>query len=113
MDAACPLASRSCCSALRGGTGEWRMTEERAGHPRPERVESPPPAQDVVRQPLGVWTRAWNISGLRKAALLIVLMAAWEGYARWLDNPLLFPTFSSTLSALASGIVSGQIPRAA
>src|SRR4051794_36971316 len=113
MDVACRLASRNCCSALRGGTREWRMTDERAGYARPERVESPAPAQDVVRQPLGVWTRAWNISGLRKAALLIVLMAAWEGYARWLDNPLLFPTFSSTLAALVAGIGSGQIPRAA
>ena len=48
----------------------------------------------------------------RKAVLLIVLAAIWEGYARWLDNPLLFPTLSATLSALAASIGSGELPRA-
>lgn len=89
------------------------MTDTRLPPLRPERLESPPPARDVVQQPLGVWTRVWNNGGLRKTILILALMALWEGYARWLDNPLLFPTFSATLSALASGIVSGQIPRAA
>ncbi len=88
------------------------MTDAR-WNPRPERLESPPAAEDVVLQPLGLWTRTWDMSGLRKTALLIVLMAAWEGYARWLGNPLLFPTFSSTVTALVAGIGSGQIPRAA
>ncbi|MEQ1758779.1 MAG: ABC transporter permease [Vicinamibacterales bacterium] len=80
---------------------------------RPERLESPLPASDVVQQPLGVWTRAWDNGGLRKTMLLVVLLATWEGYARWLDNPLLFPTFSATLVALLNGLASGQIPRAA
>jgi NitT/TauT family transport system permease protein len=48
----------------------------------------------------------------RKAILLIVLAGIWEGYARWLANPLLLPTFSETLRALASSIASGQLPRA-
>jgi NitT/TauT family transport system permease protein len=48
----------------------------------------------------------------RKAVLLIVLAAIWEAYARWLDNPLLFPTLSATLSALAASIGSGELPRA-
>jgi sulfonate transport system permease protein len=88
------------------------MTEDRSNDPRPERLESPPPADDVVRQPLGLLSRAWNNSALRKAALIVVLLGIWEGYARWLDNPLLFPTVSSTLKALFAGIASGQIPRA-
>jgi NitT/TauT family transport system permease protein len=49
---------------------------------------------------------------VRKLLLLAVLAAAWEGYARWLANPLLFPTFFDTLSALASSIASGKLPRA-
>jgi NitT/TauT family transport system permease protein len=89
------------------------MTEEHGHNPRPERLESPPPAEDVVRQPLGLWARAGDNSTLRKAAVVVLLMMVWEGYARWLDNPLLFPTFSATLSALFAGIASGQIPRAA
>lgn len=49
---------------------------------------------------------------LRKLLLLAVLAAVWEGYARWLSNPLLLPTFLQTLRALAASIVSGQLPRA-
>jgi NitT/TauT family transport system permease protein len=46
---------------------------------------------------------------VRKALLLIVLAAVWEGYARWLANPLLFPTFSDTIVALVSSIASGRL----
>ena len=28
----------------------------------------------------------------RKALVLVFLAAVWEAYARWLNNPLLFPT---------------------
>jgi NitT/TauT family transport system permease protein len=50
---------------------------------------------------------------LRKALLLAVLAGIWETYARALNNPLLFPTFAATLSALWSAVVSGELPRAA
>src|SRR5262245_41850715 len=49
---------------------------------------------------------------VRKTAVLVVLALAWEGYARWLGNPLLFPTFSDTVAALISSIASGQLLRA-
>jgi len=42
----------------------------------------------------------------------MVLAAVWEIYARWLSNPLLLPTFLQTIRALASSIMSGQLPRA-
>src|SRR5215470_3551984 len=48
----------------------------------------------------------------RKILLLVFLAAVWEIYARWLANPLVFPTFSATVTALASSIGSGQLPRA-
>jgi sulfonate transport system permease protein len=48
----------------------------------------------------------------RKVAVLAVLAIAWEAYARWLGNPLLFPTFSGTVAALISSIASGQLLRA-
>jgi NitT/TauT family transport system permease protein len=51
-------------------------------------------------------------SAFRKIALLVVLALAWEGYARWLANPLLFPTFSDTIAALFSSIASGRLLRA-
>jgi len=52
-------------------------------------------------------------SALRKTALLVALAVIWEVYARWLNNPLLFPTFIDTVKALFSGIASGEIPKAA
>jgi NitT/TauT family transport system permease protein len=45
--------------------------------------------------------------------LLAVLALMWELYARWLNNPLLFPSFSDTIKALFISIASGEIPRAA
>jgi NitT/TauT family transport system permease protein len=66
---------------------------------------------DVVERPLGLGTRIWNQSAVRKALLLVVLALVWEGYARWLANPLLFPTFTSTIAAGARAIVSGELPR--
>ncbi len=38
--------------------------------------------------------RLWDIGAVRKTFLLIVLALIWEGYARWLNNPLLFPNIS-------------------
>jgi NitT/TauT family transport system permease protein len=38
-----------------------------------------------------------------------VLALAWEIYSRWLHNPLLFPTFSATLSAFFHGMTSGEL----
>jgi len=67
----------------------------------------------VVEEPLAVWTRIWNIGAVRKAVVLIVLALIWEGYARWLNNPLLFPTFLDTIKAFFSAIASGELPKAA
>jgi NitT/TauT family transport system permease protein len=67
----------------------------------------------VVEKPLGAWTRFWNIGAVRKVFLLLVLAALWEGYARWLNNPLLFPTFVDTVKAFFSAIASGELPKAA
>lgn len=68
---------------------------------------------DVVEQPLSGWTRLYENGALRKTVLLVVLAIIWELYARWLGNPLLFPTFTATLGALFSGLASGELPSAA
>lgn len=49
----------------------------------------------------------------RKALVLLTLAAIWEAYARWLNNPLLFPTFIDTVKAFFSAVASGDLPRAA
>jgi NitT/TauT family transport system permease protein len=79
---------------------------------RPERTGTPisPDAFGVVEQPLTLWERAGNNGGLRKTVLLILLAAAWESYARMINNPLLVPTFSATLQAFWEGIASGVLP---
>jgi NitT/TauT family transport system permease protein len=42
----------------------------------------------------------------------VLLALVWEGYARWLNNPLLFPTFSATIEAFLEAGRSGVLPDA-
>ena len=92
------------------------MSEEREAYmARPEILHAPSADTSgfaVATRPLGLWTRLYGNGALRKSALLVLLAAAWEIYARALDNPLLFPTFTATLGALLSGIARGEIPSA-
>jgi len=87
------------------------MIESEVSVERPERIETPVPSDKlgVVEQPLTLWEQAWNTGALRKAALLILLAAAWEGYARATNNPLLVPTFSDTVMAFWEGITTGVL----
>ncbi len=80
---------------------------------RPEIFHDIAPRTDVVAQPLSTWQRIYASAAARKAVLLVVLALVWEVYARRLNNPLLFPSFSSTVSALFESLSSGEIPRAA
>jgi len=67
---------------------------------------------DVVTTRPSFWQSLGASPALRKLALLVLLGAIWEAYARWLQNPLLVPTFFSTLAALIASIRSGELPRA-
>jgi NitT/TauT family transport system permease protein len=73
------------------------------------RETAPASAFGDLAQPLTVRERAWNNGALRKTALLILLASGWELYARWLNNPLMVPTFSATLEALWEGIDKGGL----
>lgn len=79
--------------------------------PRPELRRDPRPATEfgLIERQLPLWERAWNIGALRKAAILVVLALIWEAYGRSVANPLLFPTFGETVSALISGLASGEL----
>ena len=57
--------------------------------------------------------RLWNSGALRKALFLVALGIVWETYARFLDNPLLFPTLSETLEAARDQIANGVLPNRA
>jgi NitT/TauT family transport system permease protein len=65
----------------------------------------------VVQKPLTLTQRLVNQAWLRKAFILLLIAAAWEAYARWLNNALLVPTFMATLEAFEAGIISGEIPQ--
>jgi NitT/TauT family transport system permease protein len=70
-------------------------------------------AFEVVERRVSAWERLYGNAALRKTVLLLVLAGLWEGYARWLHNPLLFPTLTETVGALVASIESGVLPRAA
>ena len=63
----------------------------------------------VVAKPLSAWERVYNVTIVRKLVILVALAAAWEIYARWLNNPLLFPTFGATVEAFVDGFVHGTL----
>jgi NitT/TauT family transport system permease protein len=63
----------------------------------------------VVEKPLSTFERLYNYSALRKTAILVLLVVAWEVGARLLNNELLFPTFVSTVDALVKGLVTGDL----
>src|SRR5215204_6374518 len=67
---------------------------------------------EPLARPIPMWRRLYDNSTVRKTVLLVVLALVWEGYARALDNPLLFPTLTATVSALLSSMRSGELPRA-
>ncbi|WP_341987461.1 ABC transporter permease [Azorhizobium sp. AG788] len=63
-----------------------------------------------VEKTLSWFERVYRIGFVRKAFILISLAVAWEIYGRWLENPLLFPTFLETLSAFFANMADGTIP---
>ena len=67
---------------------------------------------DIERK-LGLYERLWGSGAVRKTAIVLAMAAAWEIYARYLDNPLLFPTLSDTLQAGWEAIKDGTLPRRA
>ena len=63
----------------------------------------------VVEKPLSGRERIANSGFVRKLAILVALALVWEGYASWLNNPLLFPTFSATVEAFFQGFLRGEL----
>lgn len=63
----------------------------------------------VVERPLGVVERLVGSALFRRVLILVSLAVIWEVYARFLGNPLLFPTFSETITTFWSGLTSGVL----
>ena len=64
----------------------------------------------AVEQKLGSLELLWQSGFFRKSLLIVALAIIWEAYARHLDNPLLFPTLSDTLTALYDHFADGVLP---
>jgi NitT/TauT family transport system permease protein len=77
---------------------------------RPEIVRDQTAQFAVVQKPLSTIERVYNQVWLRKALILVVLALIWEAYGRFLNNDLLFPTFSATVHAFFEAILSGVLP---
>ena len=78
---------------------------------RPERVvtlDALGAVGDAAR-PLGPIERLANITLVRRLLVLIVLAVLWEAYARWNDNPLLFPSLTETLAAFWDAAAHGPL----
>ena len=73
------------------------------------RDENAPVTGDIERK-LSFLETLWDSAFVRKAALILILGLIWEGYGRWLDNPLLFPTLTDTLASSWENIRNGILP---
>jgi len=74
-------------------------------------IHDVPDVTVISERSLSVWERLYNIDGLRRGVVIVTLALAWESYGRWLNNPLLFPTFGQTLEALWVGLSTGELTR--
>ncbi|MBV8169578.1 MAG: ABC transporter permease, partial [Alphaproteobacteria bacterium] len=63
----------------------------------------------AVMRPLSLWERISNITLVRRMFILVMLAVAWESYARYIDNPLMFPTFSESVDALWDAVKEGVL----
>jgi len=62
-----------------------------------------------VERPLPFVERIVNNESVQRLAILVVLVVIWELYARWLNNSLLFPTFTETVQTFWHDIRSGVL----
>jgi NitT/TauT family transport system permease protein len=62
-----------------------------------------------VERPLTVVERVVNNEAVQRLTILVMLIVVWELYARWLNNSLLFPTFTETVKTFSKDIANGVL----
>jgi NitT/TauT family transport system permease protein len=79
--------------------------------PRPDLEYEPIDATGIVEveRRLSLWERLANNTTLRRGLLLVILLLVWEGYARWNDNPMLFPRFTETFAVFWQDLLNGSL----
>ncbi|EJL50570.1 ABC-type nitrate/sulfonate/bicarbonate transport system, permease component [Rhizobium sp. CF122] len=75
-------------------------------------VEANKPYDNIkpVEQKLSPLETLWGIGALRKTLLILTLAIVWQVYASFLDNPLLFPTLTDTITTLIDRFADGTLP---
>jgi len=62
-----------------------------------------------VERPLTFAERVVNNEALQRLTILVAIIVIWEIYARWLNNALLFPTFTETVKTFSKDVASGVL----
>jgi NitT/TauT family transport system permease protein len=62
-----------------------------------------------VERPLTLHERIASNDAVQRLTILVALIVVWEIYARWLNNSLLFPTFSETVRTFGKDIANGVL----
>ncbi len=62
-----------------------------------------------VERPLTITERLLNNEAVQRLTILVTLIVIWELYARWLNNGLLFPTFTETIRTFSKDIANGVL----
>jgi sulfonate transport system permease protein len=75
----------------------------------PQRAQPGRQAIGEVERKLGLGDRLAASAGFRRLMVLVVLCIVWEIYGRFLNNPLLLPTFLQTLDALWTATAHGPL----
>ncbi|MBB3212439.1 NitT/TauT family transport system permease protein [Herbaspirillum sp. Sphag1AN] len=68
------------------------------------------PLEDLpLERQFSLAQRIWQQGWIRKTLILLVLIAVWEGVARWQNNDLLLPGFIETAQAFIDGVMTGEL----
>jgi NitT/TauT family transport system permease protein len=78
---------------------------------RPEFERQPIDASGIgdVERPLSLTERLTQNELVQRGLILVALIAIWEAYAIWLDNALLFPTFTETMRVFWEDLRNGVL----
>jgi NitT/TauT family transport system permease protein len=63
-----------------------------------------------VERKLGLAERLWASGTFRKTLILLVMAAAWQGYAIYRGNPLLLPTLTEAIESGVESFRDGSLP---
>ncbi|BAU48410.1 ABC transporter permease [Sulfurifustis variabilis] len=77
--------------------------------PELERQTSDVSHVGAIERPLSAWEKITNVTAVRRVFILVLLAVAWQVYASYLDNPLMFPTFADTARAFWDALVDGGL----